>query len=59
MGSVPICRCNPASLPTVSRSRELVPEADTTTRSPVMGKGNKVRKREVKKPKKDKKIVKK
>jgi hypothetical protein len=36
-----------------------VPAADTTTRSPAMGKGNKVRKKEVKKPKQDKKIVKK
>jgi hypothetical protein len=36
-----------------------VPSADTTIRGPVMGKGNKVRKKEVKKPKQDKKIVKK
>jgi hypothetical protein len=33
--------------------------ADTTKRSSIMGKGNKVRKREVKKPKQDKKAVKK
>jgi hypothetical protein len=34
-------------------------EATTREWSPVMGKGNKVRKREVKKPKQDKKAIKK
>ena len=34
-------------------------QATTTDRSPIMGKGNKVRKREVKKPKQDKKTAKK
>jgi hypothetical protein len=57
--SLTICRWNETSPPKASRSCEPVPAADTTTRSPAMGKGNKVRKKEVKKPKQDKKIVKK
>ena len=36
-----------------TRSRELVPVAGAAERSPTMGKGNKVRKKEVKKPKQD------
>jgi hypothetical protein len=59
MRSLKICRCIEVSPPEDSRFGEPVPSADTTTRSAVMGKGNKVRKKEVKKPKQDKKIVKK
>jgi hypothetical protein len=38
---------------------ERLSAAGITRRSPIMGKGNKVRKKEVKKPKQDKKVVKK
>jgi hypothetical protein len=41
------------------RSCERVPEMYAVRRSLIMGKGNKVRKKEVKKPKQDKKAVKK
>ena len=42
-----------------ARSREPAPGADAAKRSPIMGKGNKPQKKEVKKPKKDKKATKK
>jgi hypothetical protein len=38
-----------------AHARSISSGPDTLMRSPVMGKGNKVRKREVKKPKQDKK----
>jgi hypothetical protein len=40
-------------------SCEFASETDAPTRSSIMGKGNKVRKKEVKKPKQDKKAPKK
>jgi hypothetical protein len=47
------------SPPKAGRARGLTPSAGKTTKEFVMGKGNKVRKKEVKKPKQDKKKIKK
>jgi hypothetical protein len=53
------CRRNRIESAKERRSREPDSLEDDAIRSPIMSKGNKVRKKEVKKPKQDKKVVKK
>jgi hypothetical protein len=54
-----ICCIDAVDSPADTGSSEPDPPADGARRSPIMGKGNKPQKKEVKKPKKDKKAAKK
>jgi hypothetical protein len=56
-----LLRCTPECISSAdgADSSEPVPEADISKRSSIMGKGNKPHKKEIKKPKKDKKAAKK